>query len=180
MRTGEPRAFGELLRSVERDRWIALVLLIGLVVLLVSAVRQLGVGIPEFPASPARPTAAETPVPVGRIKDLFSAGRVPRIGAETNLASPFYTTHFQPPPPKPPTTRKVDLTYLGHIKTAAGEKRAYVRVDETLFIGPVTSNVVADLAVAEISLRTLVLTNRAAQTNVLEFKTLKQVEVPVL
>jgi hypothetical protein len=167
-----------MLRSVERDRWIALLLLIGLAVLLVSAVRQLGVSIPEFPTSPARPPAAQAPMPVNRIKDLFSVARVPRIGAETNLASPFYTTYFQPPPPKPPTTRKVDLTYLGHVKTAAGEKRAYVRVGETLFIGPVTSNVVADLAVAEISLRTLVLTNRAAQTNVLEFKTLKQVEVP--
>jgi hypothetical protein len=180
MRTDEPRAFGEMLRSVERDRWIALLLLIGLAALLVSAARHLGVGIPEFPASPARRATAALPLPVARVKDLFSVARVPRFDAETNLVTPFYTLHFQPPPSKPPTTRKVDLTYLGHIKTAAGEKRAYVRVGETLFIGPVTSNVVADLAVAEISLRTLVLTNRAAQTNVLEFKTLKQVEVPVL
>ena len=179
MRTGEPGTFREMLRSVERDRWIALLLLIGLVALLVSAIRQLGVGIPEFPASSAHPAAAEPPLPVGQVKDLFSVARVPRIRAETNLASPFHTLHFQPRPPQPPTTRKMDLTYLGYIKTAAGEKRAYVRVGETLFIGPVTSNVVADLAVAEIGLRTLVLTNRAAQTNVLEFDTLKRVEVPV-
>ena len=168
-----------MLRSVERDRWIALLLLVGLAALLVSSILYLGVGIPEFPFSSDRPAAAESPLPVNRIKDLFSAARVPRIGAETNLVSPFHTLHFQPSPPKPPTTRKVDLTYLGYIRTAAGEKRAYVRVGETLFIGPVSSNVVADLAVAEISLRTLVLTNRAAQTNVLEFKTLKPVEVPV-
>jgi hypothetical protein len=179
MRTGEPHTFGQMLRAVERDRWIALVLVAGLVALLVTAIRQLGVGIPEFPVSATRAPTVEATVPVARFRDLFAAGRVPRLGVETNLSSAFYTLYFQPPPPKPPTTRKVDLTYLGHVQTASGEKRAYVKVGETNFIGPVTSNVVADLAVAEIGLRTLLLTNRAAQTNLLEFRILKTVEVPV-
>ncbi len=167
-----------MLRSVERDRWIAFALMIGLGALLVLAVRQLGVGLPEFPASTPHTPTSTAPVPVKPLANLFSADRVPRLGADTNL-SPFYTTYFLPPPPRPPTTRKVDLTYLGFVQTAAGQKRAYVQVGTNLFIGPATSNVVADLAIAEIGLRTLVLTNRASATNVLEFKTAKQVEVPV-
>ncbi len=178
MRTGEPRDFGDRLRSVERDRWIAFLLMIGLVVLVVLAVRQWGVGLPEFPASTPQPPAGIASVPVKPIANLFAADRVPRLGADTNL-SPFHTTYFVPPPPRPPTTRKVDLTYLGFVQTAAGEKRAYVQVGTNLFIGPATSNVVADLGIAEIGLRSLVLTNRASETNVLEFKTSKQVEVPV-
>lgn len=180
MRAGDPGTFGGMLRAVERDRWIALVLLAGLAALLVMATQQLGVGIPEFPASPARGPGIAAPVPVGRFKGLFAAARVPRLGLGTNVSSAFYTTHFQPPPRQPPTTRKVNLTYLGHMKTSLGEKMAYVRVGDTVVVGPVTSNVVADLGVAEIGLRTLVLTNGAAQTNVLEFRTLKTVEVPVL
>ncbi len=179
MRTGEPKDFGDMLRSVERDRWIAVLLLIGLVVLLVLAVRQLGVGLPEFPASTPHTPASTAAVPVKPLAGLFAADRVPRLGADTN-PSPFYTTYFVPPPPRPPTTRKVDLTYLGCVQTAAGQKRAYVQVGTNLFIGPATSNVVADLTIAEIGLRSLVLTNGASQTNVLEFKTSKQVEVPVL
>jgi hypothetical protein len=168
-----------MLRAVERDRWIALLLLAGLVALLVMAIQQLGVGIPEFPVAASRSPTSDAPVPVGRLKDLFVAARVPPLGVGTNAPGAFHTTQFQPPPPKPPTTRKVDLTYLGYVKSASGEKRAYVRVGETNFIGPVTSNVVADLTVVEIGLRTLVLTNQAAQTNVLQFRTLKSVEVPV-
>jgi hypothetical protein len=167
-----------MLKSVERDRWIAALLLVGLVVLLGFVVRHLGVDIPDFPASNRRPPPATTGVTVGRLDALDTLFKVPRLLVPTNTVMPFYTTHFQPPPPKPPTTRRVDLTYLGYFQTAGGEKRAYVRVGENLFVGPAGSNVVADLTVTDIALRTLTLRS-PAQTNVLDFQVQKPVEVPV-
>jgi hypothetical protein len=167
-----------MLKSVERDRWIAALLLIGLVVLLGFVVRHFGVDIPEFPASHRRPPAPTAVVPIGRLDALDSLFKVPQLWRPTNPVTPFYTTHFQPPPPKPPTTRKVDLTYVGHFRASGGERRAYVRVGDNLFVGPTGSNVVADLTVTDIALRTLTLKS-PTQTNVLEFKVLKQVEVPL-
>jgi hypothetical protein len=167
-----------MLNSVERDRWIAALLLVGLVVLLGFVVRQFGVDIPDFPVSSRHPPPSMPAVTLGRLDSLDTLFKVPQLGAVTNPVTPFYTTHFQPSPPKPPTTRRVDVTYLGHFQTAAGQRRAYVRAGETLFVGPVGSNVVADLTVTDIALRTLTLKS-ATQTNVLEFQVLKQLEVPV-
>jgi hypothetical protein len=168
-----------MLKALQRDRWLAWMLLAATGILLVLVVRDFGVGLPEFPRSPRRAPSSALTVPVSEFDGLFSAVRVPRLLTPTNAFGPFYTAYFQPPPPKPPTTRKVDLTYLGYIETDAGPRRAFVQVGETLFVGPAGSNVVADLAVAAIDLRTLVLTNRAAQTNQLEFNVRKPVEVPL-
>jgi len=163
-----------MLKSVQRDRWIAGLLLIGLVTLFVWVVRDLGVEIPAFPARENHQGAAT--VAVARLDALEALFRVPQLGVGTT--TPFATTYFQPPPAKPLTTRKVDLTYLGYIESAAGEKRAYVRVGDQVFIGPVGSNVVANLAVVEIARNQLTLVS-PTQTNTLAFQAQKQVEVPV-
>jgi hypothetical protein len=167
-----------MLKSVERDRWIAGALLIGLVVLLGFVVRHFGVDIPDFPVSTRPPPAAAASVPVRRLDALDALFKVPQLWVPTNPVTPFFTTHFQPPAPKPPTTRKVDLTYVGNLRTSRGDLRAYVRVGDTLFFGPVGSNVVGDLVVADIALRNLTVRS-GTQTNVLEFQVLKQLEVPV-
>jgi hypothetical protein len=167
-----------MLTSVERDRWIAAALLVGLVVLLGSVIRHFGVDIPDFPVSSRPPPPPTAGVPIRRLDSLDALFKVPQLWMPTNALTPFHTTYFQPPSPKPPSTRKVDLTYVGHVRTSWGELRAYVRVGDTLFVGPVGSNVVADLTVANIAVSNLTVKS-TTQTNVLEFKVQQQVEVPV-
>lgn len=153
-------------------------LLAGLIALAVLILTDLDVGLPEFPAAQRRPDGAAAPISVSEIENVLSPARYALLIPPTNSLNPFYTTYFQPPAPKPPTTRKVELTYQGFYRNAEGQKRAFVKIGDRLFVGPVGSNVVADLSVVDISLRTLTLRN-AAQTNTLEFNTRKELEIPV-
>lgn len=169
-----------MLRTLERDRWLAIALMGGLAGLLLVVVRNFGLGLPPFPEN-SRSDEPPISIPAAaRLSELFDIATVPALTTSAREASPFYTTHFQPPPqPKPPTTRQIPMTYLGHIQGADGQRRAFVRVDNQTFIREVSQPVVDDLMVAEIALQTLTLTNSAAQTNVLQFQTEQRVEVPI-
>jgi hypothetical protein len=116
---------------------------------------------------------------VAGIDALFAATVPAQLAPPPKTLNPFYTTYYQPPPSKPPTTRKVGLTYQGFFETTGGQKQAFLKVDDQLFVGPVGAKVVADLVVNNIALRTMTLTNSAAKTNVLEFNARQELEVPV-
>src|SRR5688572_29247776 len=167
------------MQSLEQERLLAVLLLSGLTALLVFAALSLGGSMPELPPPKRGAGAAQRLVPVGGVDALFAASTIAQLAPPAKMLSPFYTTYYQPPRPQAPTTRKVELTYQGFVETAAGERRAFIRTGDTLFVGPVGSKVLADLVVAEITTRTLTLTNSAATTNVLEFNARKELEVPV-
>ncbi|HKS37171.1 MAG TPA: hypothetical protein VJW76_08290 [Verrucomicrobiae bacterium] len=166
------------MNSLERERWWAGLLLSGLIVLLAFAAFSLGGSMPALPVPGRNAAPPRTSVPVGSIDALFAPATLGQLAPPAKLQSPFYTAYYQPPAPKPPTTRKVDMTYQGFIETAEGQQRAFIKTGDTLFVGPVGSKVLADLVVVEIAPRRLTLTNSAARTNVLEFNARQELEVP--
>jgi hypothetical protein len=167
-----------ILRGLRRDWWVAMGLLAGLAALLALVLRDYGVGLPEFPTTTTESHPALSPIVTGAFERLFETGAVMQLNRLTNGASPFHTTYFQPTKPKPPTTRKVTMTYLGYVESTAGQRRAFLLLDNDTKVGALGGAVVGDLSVAEMTLRTLTLTNSAAETNLLEFNVSKTVEVP--
>jgi hypothetical protein len=166
-----------MLKGLQRDRWLATLLLVGLLILLFLVLRDYGVGLPQFPIPARRSESALIPITENRLEELLTPSAVPTLHT-TNLNNPFFTAHFQPPKPPAPTTRKVNMTYQGFFQTTDGDKYAFVRVDDTDVTIARGRPIVADLHVAEINVRTLVLTNTASRTNVLEFNQTVPVEVP--
>ncbi len=181
-----------MLRILENSKLFLTALMFGTLVLLALAVNDLGGELPHRAESKRRANPPDAAVLVGKIEALFSPATFSALRPATpqarGAASLFYTTYFEPPPappaqpptptPPPPTTKKIPLTYQGVYETAGGDKKAFVKVGEGLFVGPVGAKVVADLVVADIGLRTLTLKNAASQTNILQFNVVKEIEVP--
>jgi hypothetical protein len=168
--------------SFKANPWAAAALTVGILAMLVLLARDLRTR-PALVASAARSTRLKTEaLPLAKIDALFSSSEIGKAVPAPELVNPFYTTFFQPlsqPKPQAPTTRKVELVYQGFYESAGGRKQAYVKAGDALtFAGP-GEVVVADLAVSEITLRTLVLTNKSGQANTLLFKAPKEVEVPL-
>jgi hypothetical protein len=175
-----------MLKILENSKVFLIVLLLGTLVLLTLATHDLGGELPKRVESKRRAKPPDAAVLVGKIEALLSPATFSALRPATNAVSPFYTTYFQPPPappaqpvtPAPPATaKKIPLTYQGMME-AGGGKRAFVKVGEGLFVGPVGAKVVADLVVSDIALRTLTLKNAASQTNILQFNVVKEIEVP--
>lgn len=178
------------LRTLENSRVFLIMLLLGALVLVVLVASDLGGELPDRAGLKTRPNPTDATVLVRKIEALFAPATLKRLRPATNGISPFHTTHFQPlapPPPKTPeptptppkpATKKIQLTYQGVYQTAAGEKKAFVKVGDGLVVGTVGAKVVADWAVADIALRTLTLKNASSQTNILEFNLPKEIEVP--
>jgi hypothetical protein len=158
---------------------MAMALLAGLLALLALALRDYGVGLPEFPSPTARTGPALPPPSAGQFERLLPSKLGAALRQDPEFVGPFYTVHFQPPTPKPPTTRKVNMTYLGLLESAEGLRSAFLHVDKATQIVQLGDLVVADLAVAAMDLRSLTLTNSASETNLLQFKVSKAVEVPI-
>ena len=174
-----------IFKKLENSRAFLALLLIGTLVLLALVASDLGGELPNRTELKSRSNAADVAGLVRKMETTISPATFMAIRAATNGASLFYTTHFQPPapPPKktetaPPPAAKKQLTYQGVYQTANGEKKAFIKVGDTLVVGTVGAKVVSDWAIAEITLRTLTLKNAAAQTNILEFKVPKEIEAP--
>jgi hypothetical protein len=148
-----------------------------LLVLLTLVFRDYGVGLPQFPTPGRRSEPVLIPISENQLEGLLTPSAVPTLDP-TNLSNPFFTTHFQPPKPSAPATRKVNMTYQGFFQTTDGDKQAFVRVDDANLTATLGRPIVADLAVSEINVHSLTLTNSASQTNVLEFNKSTSVEVP--
>jgi hypothetical protein len=168
-----------MLTQTFKSRWFATVLHAGLWLLLVLAVLRLRGTSPQFLETTSHTSPAQSPVPVARLDNLFVPGSWPKLAGETNRPSPFATSHFIPPTPAPPTTRKVELTYQGFYQTGEDPKHVFLQVDATLVASLVGARIATELFVADAGLQTLTLTNVAGQTNVLTLNTKKAVEVPV-
>ncbi len=172
-----------MLKEIQKDRGLTWLLLVGVAGLLFVVIRDYSTGMPPFPRGSRSSVPLAASIPVARFPELFTVAQVPRLAAASNQVSVFHTTAFQPapppPPPPPPTTRKVALTYLGFFELAEGPRRVVVQVGDSVVVGALGSNVVADLAVSQMEFDSLVLTNREGKTNRLEFKKKQTVEVPV-
>ncbi len=164
------------MNRLEKSLALALVALAGLLLVLgltlahlggrVPALKPLGNGLARDPGEwpGLQPTAG-----------WFSRPALTRLLAETNSPNPVFTRYFQPPPP--PTTRPVELTYLGYLEGSRG-RRAFLQINQETRTLPEGAVVVANHRIHQIARRTLVLTNDAGQTNVLEFNIKKVLIVP--
>lgn len=120
-------------------------------------------------------------LPTARLRRLFAGDARPTIPAQTNWLNPFFTWHFNPAqaPSPPPTTRDIELTYLGFYQTADGPKKAMVKLGDAILVAGVGSNLTANLFAADASIISLVLTNPAGQTNRLSLNTRTAMKVPI-
>jgi hypothetical protein len=173
-----------------RSRWFSICLHVGLWVLLLLVIIGGGMGAHEHPfhEAAANPAAVATPVPVVQLERLLAPASYPKRVGDPATLSLFTTTYFvppvkptppPPPPPPPPTTWKVELTYQGYYGPGEGPRYALLRLGEKLVGIPVGGMVVTNLFVVDAALKTLTLTNTAAQTNVLNLNMKQAVEVPI-
>ncbi len=164
--------------SLEKRLAVALAVLAAQGVLLGLTFWNWGGRLPALKPLGNGATRGETrwPTPV-QVEGWFARPALTRLVCVTNAPNPFFTRYFQPPPP--PTTRPVALTYLGYLDSSAGERRAFLQVDDAVRPFGAGARVVADHHVHRIERRTLILTNTAGVTNVLEFNIKKVLQVPV-
>ncbi len=172
-----------MLKEIQRDRWLTLALLVGVAALLFLVIRDYGSGMLRFPLGQRTSVPPAALLPAGQFANLLSGAAVPSLAVPTNQWTAFYTTAFQPPPPKPPppppTTRKVELVYLGHIDPGDAPRRAFLKVDGSPLVGTAGTNVIADWFIQNMERDLLILTNRAGETNQLEFRKTQSIQVPV-
>ncbi|MCP5516115.1 MAG: hypothetical protein H7A45_02530 [Verrucomicrobiales bacterium] len=118
-----------------------------------------------------------------KVQRWFDPAELARLAVSTNPVNPFFTRHFEPPPkappPPPPSTRQASLLYQGSLRTSQERLLAYLLVEDKLLILTNGSPVIADHAIARITLQQVILTNTAGETNVLTFRVPAQVQVPV-
>ena len=126
--------------------------------------------------APDRPLVA---VPVAGLERLFSSGVWPKSLVETNRLDPFVTHYFIPPVAPPPTTRKIQVTYLGFYQTGGGPKNTIFKLGDSFLVAPIGARIATNLFIADATMQTLTLTNLAAQTNVLSLNTNKEIIVPI-
>jgi hypothetical protein len=166
-----------------RSRWFAACVHGALWLLLYLAVVHLGGQAPVLRDSEAFTPPPESPVPVAKLDGLFSTSIWPHLLAASNaVANPFLTSYFAPaqvPPVPPPTTTKVELTYLGYYEAATGPKQAVVKLFNSFVISPLGARVASNLFIADVTMQTLTLTNPLAKTNMLTVNKKQDIEVPL-
>lgn len=163
--------------SLERSLWISLAVLLGLTVLVILTLVGLGGRVPALrPLGGATNGFSPDWFTLQDASQWFQANELARPTGQTNVLDPFFTAYFQPPPP--PSTKPVELTYLGFVDSEGRPRRALIQVDKATRLFTPGLKVVADHAVQDIARRTLILTNGSGATNVLEFRIKKVLEIP--
>lgn len=185
--TQERAQFSETLRS----RGFSICLHVGLWVLVFMVLYGSRPGEDKLPFSATTlvSSPAAVPVPVARVMKIFGSGDVVRGNPAGTNQGFFATTYFVPrtppppppvaPPPPPPTTWKLELSYQGFYRTGDGPKFAVVRMGDKLVNIQEGAMLVTNLYVVDATMRTLMLTNSAVQTNVLALNAKQAVEVPL-
>jgi hypothetical protein len=171
-----------VLRQAVRSRWFAWTIHGFLWVLLYLVISNAGGRAPAFHQSSAVSPPPQSVAPIARLGLLFATDQWPKPAASTNDPSPFFTRYFVPmpsPAPPPPTTRKIEVTYLGFYETAGDAKNAVLKIGDAFVTARLGTLIATNLFVAQATMQTLTLTNLAAQTNLLMLNTNKQIEVPL-
>ena len=154
-----------LLAHLLASRWFVMVVHCALWGLLYLTVANLSGTAPRFRDGRATSPPRSSLLPADAIGGCFSTP-LP-VPVDTNATNPFHTIHFQPrqaPAPPPPTTRKIELTYLGYYQTDTGLRQAIVQFEGAFLVSSVGSKITANLFAADDRMQSLVVTNPAAQT----------------
>ncbi len=174
-----------------RTRWFAASVHAGLWLLLYLVVQGLGGKTPEYRVAEAYSPVPQPPVPVTKLESLFSPNQWPKPTAASNVPNLFFTKFFvppTPPPPPPPTTKNVEVTYQGFYQTGDSARNVIIRMVDTntipktegaFIVARIGEHITTNFCVAGATLQTLILTNSAAQTNLLSLNTNKVIEVPL-
>ena len=148
-----------------RSRWFAAFVHAGLWVLLYLGLTHLGGQAPGFRETDSFTTPPESPSAVAKLDSLFSPHVWPKPLDNAQLANPFYTAYFVPPPAVPPappaTTTNIDLTYLGYYQTTNGPRQAVIKFFNSVVVSPIGARVASNLFVAQATMQILTLTNPA-------------------
>ncbi len=184
-----------IFNRVTGNRWFAVGLLLVMTVLLVLVATTFEESSLPLPRLHSRPDPVDRLIPVKKIQQLSSNLILAPVQPLANGSHPFFTAHFKPPPPPPaapvevkeipppapavPVVKKVALLFQGVYQTADGHDKAFVQSDGKLSVLPVGGAVLENWSVAEINRQKLTLTNRAAETTILEFNREKILEIPV-
>jgi hypothetical protein len=163
-----------------RSRWFVVFVHLGLWVILYLAAAGIGGKTPEFHESDSFTTPAQSPAPVARLDQLFAPDAWPRWPGDTNAPSAFFTRHFIPTAPLPPTVHKFELTYQGFYQSGNNPKQTMIRLGDSFLITPVGGRIISNLFVADATMQTLTITNPGAKTNILPLNQKKEVEVPLV
>lgn len=168
-----------IVKNALRSRWFAACAHVGLWILLALALANLGGRVPELRDADAVSTPLQDPVPVQALAGLFSPGAGPVPLNATNTLNPFFTKHFIPQAAPPPTTRKIEVTYLGFYQTGNDSKRTLYLLGTAYEVAPVGARLATNLFIADVTMQAMTLTNLAAQTNILPLNVKKELEVPI-
>ena len=165
-----------------RSRWLAILTHAGLWLLLYLAVTGLRGKPPEMHEADGTSAPPQRIVPVGKADQVMNRANWPKLEPATNTANPFFTKHFIPPPAPPPpapTTRKIELTYLGFYTSDGSKKQVIVKLADALLVTPLGAKVTANLFAVDASALSLTLTNSLPQTNLLKLNVKTELEVPI-
>ena len=156
------------LRTLFRSWWLIPPAAVATLILLNQVVLELTKGMPKLRGMHSAPAGKEI-IPLNQIEQLCGAS--------------FWTGPLEPiivPPPvvpPAPTKTKISLTYQGYLEAANGFKLAFVKVADKQVIGTNGAPVTADFVIAGFDMKTMAVRN-ATQTNVLNFNTPVELEVP--
>jgi len=165
-----------------RSRWLAILTNAGLWILLYLALTGLRGKPPVMHEADGTSAPPQRIVPVGKAELLLNQANWPQLTPATNTDNPFFTKHFIPPPAPPPpapTTRKIELTYLGFYTSDGSKKQLIVKLADALLVTPLGSKLTANLYAADATALSLTLTNSTPQTNLLQLNVKKELEVPI-
>ena len=168
-----------IVKRALRNRWFVIAVHAGMWLLLYLALAGLRGKAPDLRDSDGATSPPRSSVPVAGLERLFSSGVWPKSLVETNRLDPFVTHYFIPPVAPPPTTRKIEVTYLGFYQTGGGPKNTIFKLGDSFLVAPIGARIATNLFVADATMQTLTLTNLAAQTNVLSLNTNKEIIVPI-
>jgi len=168
-----------VVKQALRSRWFAACAHVGLWLLLILALVNLGGQAPELHDTDAVTTPLQDTVPVAGLVNLFSPEAEPGPLNVTNTLNPFFTRHFIPKAVPPPTTRKIEVTYLGFHQTGNDPKRTLFKLGAAYQVAPIGARIATNLLIAEATMQAMTLTNLAAQTNILPLNVKKELEVPI-
>jgi hypothetical protein len=171
-----------MITQMLKSRGFAALVHAGLWLLLYFVITQLGGQTPPLRETTGLSAAPQSPAPVGRLPKLFAGVTWPAAFGDPAALNPFYTRHFVPTPaaaPPPPTTRKITVTFQGFYQTADSQPQVVYKVTDGFVVAPVGATVATNLAIANVDAFTLMLTNTAGQTNLLQLNKPTEVEVPL-
>jgi hypothetical protein len=172
------------LLHILRARWFAVCTHAVLWLLLYLAATSLGGKFSDFRTTYSFSAPPQSPAPIAKLESLFAPvePQILQSLADTNTPSLFFTRYFVPrpsPAPPAPTTRKIELTYLGFYQTADGPRQTIVKVADAFRTASIGASVVTNFFAAEATPLSLTLTNPAGQKQVLPLNNKKEIEVPI-